>query len=85
MRMFCLFYSCLTFLCLTKTATENKEKSNGTITNQDNSGIVGVGVGFSVGEVEVEVVSPMVNVCVLLQPLVVPVNSYKEVAPNGID
>jgi len=62
------------FRCLTITATENKERSKGTITNQDNSGTAGdevvtdVGVAVGVGEVETLLA---IIVWVLLQPLVV--------------
>jgi hypothetical protein len=36
------------FRCLTITATENTERSKGTITSQDSSGIAGVGDGLTV-------------------------------------
>jgi hypothetical protein len=41
------------FRCLTETATNNIERSKGTIIKAENSGTVGVGVG------EVEAVSPI--------------------------
>ena len=53
------------------TATESKERNKGRTANDENSGPVGVGVGFGVGEFVVEV-SGMVNVCVPLQSLIVP-------------
>ena len=72
------------FRGLSITARKNADRSKGTIINQDNSGIEGVGeivlvgdcVGF--GEVEVETEpSAMVIVCVLLQSPNCPVKLKK--------
>jgi len=53
------------------------KRSKVTITNQDNSGTVGVEVDAGLDEAEVELAG-MATVCVLLQPLVTPSNSYPD-------
>ncbi len=58
-----------TFLRLSTKAVQSADRSKGRITNKDNSGMVAVGIGDSVGELVIVVISGILNVTVGLQSL----------------